>query len=131
MNLYEINAEIQNLINPETGEVLDYDKLVEMNIALETKKENIALFIKNLLSDADEIEKEKKILAEREELKRNQANRLKEYLQTFLNGEKFETAKVSCYFRKSTVCTVNDEASFIKKCLITIVEFLVLVELQL
>lgn len=112
MTLFEICAEIQALIDPETGEVLDCEKLTEANIALETKKENIALYIKNLLAEANAIKEQKDILAEREQIKRNQADRLREYLSSFLNGEKFETAKVSVSFRKSTVCEIDNETEF-------------------
>lgn len=110
MNLYEINNEIQNLINPETGEVSDYDKLVEMNLALETKKENIALYIKNLTAEADAIKTEVDSLTEREKAKRTHIEKLTEYLSRFLEGQKFETARVKCCYRKSTVCEIDDES---------------------
>mgnify|MGYP000869660865 CR=1 FL=1 len=41
MNLYQINAEILSLIDEETGEVMDFEKFSELNIALEEKYENI------------------------------------------------------------------------------------------
>lgn len=115
MNLYEITDEIRNLIDEETGEVADIDKLIEMNLSLEVKKENVALYIKNLLSDADEIKIEIESLKERETRKRNQADKFKDYLSVFLNGEKFETSKVLCSFRKSSVCEIENETEFLKK----------------
>lgn len=113
MNLYEINAEIRALIDEETGEVLDYEKFVEANLSLEEKKENIALYIKNLTAEASAIKEEKDRLAERETAKRNRADKLKDYLCNFLGGEKFETAKVTCSFRKSVVCEIENEAEFL------------------
>ncbi len=114
MNLYEINSEICNLVDTETGEVMDFEKFSELNIALEEKKENIALFVKNLKAEAGAIDEEIKNLTERKNTKTAQAERLSEYLSNFLNGERFETAKVSCSFRKSTRCEVEDEADFLK-----------------
>lgn len=48
MTLYEINQTILSLIDEETGEILDEDQLERLNIAKEEKRENIALYIKNL-----------------------------------------------------------------------------------
>ena len=115
MNLYEINAEIRSLIDPDTGEVLDFDKLSEMSLALEAKKENVALYIKNLTAEADALKTEKDTLAEREKAKRAQIDRLMDYLSRFLSGEGYESAKVKCTFRKSTVCLVDDETAFMKR----------------
>lgn len=112
MNLYEINSEICNLVDTETGEVMDFEKFSELNIALEEKKENIALFVKNLKAEAGAIDEEIKNLTERKNTKTAQAERLSKYLSNFLNGERFETAKVSCSFRKSTVCEIDNEAEF-------------------
>lgn len=115
MNLYEINAEIMALIDRDTGEVLDFDRLSEMALALETKKENVALYIKNLTAEADAIKAEKDSLAEREKVKRAQVDRLSDYLSRFLDGNPYESAKVKCTFRKSISCVVDDEADFMKK----------------
>lgn len=115
MNLYQINAEILSLIDEETGEVKDFDKFSEMHLALDEKKENVALYIKNLKAEVDAIGNEIDSLTERKNTKKEQAERLSEYLSNFLNGERFETAKVSCSFRKSTVCEVANESEFLTK----------------
>lgn len=64
-SLYEINQEILNCVDMETGEIIDMDKLGELQLAFDVKVENIALWIKNLLSDAEAIKAEKLKLAER------------------------------------------------------------------
>lgn len=115
MTLYEISAEFVALIDPETGEVADFERLAEMSEAMEQKKENVALYIKNLAAEADAIKAEKDSLAEREKVKRAQIDRLSDYLSRFLSGEAYETAKVKCTFRKSTVCIVEDEVAFLKR----------------
>jgi hypothetical protein len=115
MTLYEISAEFVALIDPETGEVADFERLAEMSAAMEQKKENVALYIKNLAAEADAIKAEKDALAEREKVKRAQIDRLSDYLSRFLSGEAYETAKVKCTFRKSTVCMVEDEVAFLER----------------
>ena len=72
------------------------------------KVENIALWIKNLLSDAEAIKAEKNKLAERQKSCENKAKSLKEYLNTYLGGQKFKTPKVSISYRKSESVEVTD-----------------------
>lgn len=52
MNLYEINSQILDCIDQETGEVMDIDRLEELNMAKAEKVDNIACWVKNLEADA-------------------------------------------------------------------------------
>ena len=52
MNLFEIENEIMNCWDQETGEILDSDRLDQLEMERDTKIENIALYIKNLTADA-------------------------------------------------------------------------------
>ena len=106
--LYEINQEILNCVDMETGEIIDMDKLGELQLAFDVKVENIALWIKNLLSDAEAIKAEKNRLAERQKSCENKAKSLKEYLNTYLEGQKFKTPKVSISYRRSESVEVTD-----------------------
>ena len=107
-NLYEINDDILSCVDMETGEVIDEDKLQQLQMKFDEKVEGIACWIKNLLSDAAAIKAEKDILAEREKACKNKAESLKRYLQSALDGEKFKTAKVSISYRKSESVQVDD-----------------------
>ena len=72
------------------------------------KVEGIALWIKNLLSDAEAIKAEKNKLADRQKSCENKARNLKEYLSGYLCGEKFKTPRVSISYRKSESVEVQD-----------------------
>ena len=111
MNLYEINERILDCVDPETGEVVDIQMLEGLQMERDSKIENIALWIKNLLSDAEELDREKKKLAERQRTSENKAKSLKEYLSRFVNGEKFKTPRVSISWRKSESVSVDDISS--------------------
>ena len=111
MNLYEINERILDCVDPETGEVVDIRMLEELQMERDSKIENIALWIKNLLSDAEELDREKKKLADRQRISENKAKSLKEYLSRFVNGEKFKTPRVSISWRKSESVSVDDISS--------------------
>lgn len=108
MNLYEINAELLSCIDTETGEVIDIEKLDNLNLQMHDKIENIGCWIKNLLSNADQLDVEIKSLSDRKKSAKNKAESLKKYLSDFLNGNKFESAKVSISYRKSEAVEVAD-----------------------
>lgn len=108
MNLYEIEQEIMNCVDMETGEIIDTEKLEQLQMDRDKKIENIALWIKNLKADAEALKAEKNALAERQKAAENKAESLKKYLLGFLAGEKFSTPKVAISFRKSESVQVTD-----------------------
>lgn len=108
MNLYEIEQEIMNCVDMESGEVIDIARLDALTMERDAKIENIALWIKNLLSDAEQIKDEKNSLDERENACKNKADSLKEYLSSYLAGSKFSTPRVAISFRKSESVEVID-----------------------
>lgn len=100
-SLYEIKKELLETVDIETGEVIDTAKFDELQIELNEKIENIALWHKNLLSEAAAFKAEKDAFAEREKQAKTKAESLKNYLDSALNGKKFSTVKVDISYRKS------------------------------
>lgn len=109
MNLYEINEAITSCIDMETGEIIDMEKLNQLEMERDSKIEGVALWIKNLKAEADAIKAEREKLAERERAAENKVEGLKRYLSDALCGQKFETPRVKCSFRKSNAVVVDDE----------------------
>lgn len=108
MKLYEINKAILECVDPETGELIDFEKFNELQIEKGEKIEGVALWYKDLIAEANAIKEEKDRLAEREKSARNKAERLKSYLSYTLNGEQFKTARCALSFRKSEKVIVED-----------------------
>lgn len=108
MKLYEIDEAILSCIDTETGEILDADKLNALQIKREEKLENVALWIKNLKSDAEALKAEKQAFADRQKAAENKAESLKKWLTETLAGEKFKTTKVVVSFRKTKSVQVED-----------------------
>lgn len=108
MTLFEIEQEILSCIDMETGEVIDLEKLDQLEMDRERKIENIALWIKNLLSDAEALKAQKETFANRQKAAENKAESLKKYLNDYLAGKKFSTDKVAISFRKSTAVNITD-----------------------
>ena len=56
MTLYEIQQEIFDCIDAETGEVIDFERLNQLTIDRLTKIDNIACWYKQLTAEADAID---------------------------------------------------------------------------
>ena len=108
MNLYDIEHEITNCVDSETGEIIDEKRLDALQMAREKKIENILLWIKNLKSEAGAIREEEKKLADRRQSDEKKAESLTQYVQNVLNGEKFKTSRVVVSYRKSEAVIVDD-----------------------
>jgi hypothetical protein len=107
-SLYEIDQQIMSCVDMDTGEIVDMDKLSELQIERETKLENIALWIKNLKAEEAALKAEKDAFAEREKQTKAKREKLSEWLTGALNGEKMSTSKVSISFRKSESVKISD-----------------------
>ena len=122
-SLYQLDNSILELlengfnmacVDLETGEI-DTEKAQQYLEALQLERavkiENIALYIKNLLSDAAEIKAEEKNLKARREAKEKKAERLRDYLMASLTANKepkFETARVALAFRSSKQVVIDN-----------------------
>ena len=119
MTLYEIAQSlidtIENQVDVETGEIIEGQQLTDaidnLQMKLDDKIDNIACYIKNLNSDADQIKKEKDSLAKRQKTIENRAESLTHYLSDFMTYNsipKFESPKCKVSFRKSSSVNVKD-----------------------
>lgn len=139
MNLYEINADMQRMleesIDPETGEIVNENLFADMealSIAKNERIEYLGLIIKNQKAEADMLKATaKRIQEEADSLKakaqaiENNNERIKGYIKDNLAGEKFKTSLVSMYYHPSDKLIADEKtldfdkvpAEFIKKSL--------------
>lgn len=99
--LYEIDNEIMNCVDGETGEILDFEKLEALQMERDSKIEGVALYIKELNAEAALIREEEKALAERRKKKEKLSAGYAKWLETILGGQAFETPKVALAWRAS------------------------------
>ena len=111
MKIYEYNKEIESLIDQETGEILDYDLFEKLAGERDEKIENLILYYKDLLGDAEKIKAEKNRLAEREKACKTKAESIKGYLDHLLQGSTFRTERTSISYRSSEAVEI-DEVEF-------------------
>lgn len=108
MNIYEIDSQILDCIDEETGEVLDIERLEQLMQDKHEKIESVALWYKNVVAEAEAIKAEISNLTTRKKRDENLAESLKIYLSNALDGDKFKTPKVSISYRKSSTVEVDD-----------------------
>lgn len=110
MKLYEIDSAILDCVDVETGEIFDEDKFEELSLERDAKIENICLWIKNLKAEAEALKAEKDTFAQRQKVAENKMESLKRYISSYLDGTKFESAKVKVTFRKSESLEISEDA---------------------
>lgn len=118
MKLYEINQEIDSLINEETGEITDIARFQELQLAEKTKLEGLASWIKNNDVDVDALKEEAKVLLDRAKVIENKNANTKAFLAKYMleHGiKKIETPKCVLSFQKSSKVVIDDEKKFIDK----------------
>ena len=107
-SLWQIDREIMDCIDMDTGEVVDIERLSKLQMVRERKLEGVALCIKNLRADALAYKAEKEAFAERERQAKDKAERLSEWLTKALDGERMQTNRVAVSFRKSEAVLVDE-----------------------
>ena len=107
MRLYEIDNAIRECVDEETGEVIDIDRLEELQIQRGEKVESVACWIKNLLAYADAIKVEKQALEKRESQARNKVDQLKNWLEIALSGQTLCTPRVAIRYRRSQIIELD------------------------
>lgn len=119
MTLYEIDKAIQEAlegaVDPESGEIIDEELLAaydQLRMDRDQKVENIGLYIKNLEADAAAIKAEAKNLTARAKAAENKAEHLRNYMQFCLNGQKFQSPRLSVSFRRSQKVEVDQNRLF-------------------
>ena len=110
MKLYEIDKAIMDCVDNETGEIVDFEKLNALTMARDKKLEGVGIAIKNLTAEAKAIREEEKNLAERRKSLEHKVEGYKQWLSDVLHGNKFETSKVRCGFRKSSKVIVEEKS---------------------
>ena len=109
MKLFDIDEKLaacvkldeSRVVDTESGEVIDLEAIAALEMERDKKIENLGCWYKNLLADAEALKAQKNAFAEREKAAKAKAESLRGFLGRYLNGKKFETAKVAMSFRKS------------------------------
>ena len=107
--LYDIDQDILDCVDLETGEILDTEKLDALQMEREAKLEGVALWIKDMKAEAAAVKEEADKLNARKKALDNKIEGLKTWLLMALNGEKLNTPRCKVYQTHSQRVSVTDE----------------------
>lgn len=108
MKLYEIDEQLMNCFDPETGELTDEAAFEQLQMARDEKIESVALWVKDLASEAEALKAEKQAFADRQKAAENKAESLKNWLKYALNGTPFKTTRAAVSFRRTKSVKVDN-----------------------
>ena len=111
--LYEIDHEILDCVDMETGEILDSEKLDALQMERERKLEGVALWVKDLSAEAAAVKEEADKMIARKKSLDNKITSLKNWLLYALDGEKLKTPRCSVYQTHSQKVVIDDEKALI------------------
>ena len=111
--LYEIDQDILNCVDLETGEILDSDRLTALQMERERKLEGVALWVKDLNYEAQMVKEEADKLTARKRALDNKIAALKMWLLMALDGQKLKTPRCNVYQTHSQKVVIDDEKALI------------------
>ncbi len=124
MKLYEVNQEIENLLealepDPETGEIpANEDEIIAQINALALKREDILSYLAKLALDSkatvQAMKAEEKRLHDRRQTMENRQERLISILDRECGGKKTDLGVATLCYRKSTRVEVSNERAAIE-----------------
>jgi len=111
--LYDIDQEILDCMDLETGEIIDIEKLNDLQMERDKKLEGVALWIKDMKAEAAAVKEEADKLTARKKALDNKMEALKAWLLIALEGGKLKTPRCNVYQTHSQRVSVEDEDSLI------------------
>ena len=108
MSVYELDAAVAALIDPDTGEILDYEAFEALQMERENKIETVIRWYKNELSESVAIKAEREVLTAREKAANNRAERLKNHLALLTAGQAFKCAVGAISFLPSKAAETDE-----------------------
>ena len=112
-SLYDIDQEILDCVDAESGEILDVEKLDALQMEREKKLEGVALWVKDMKAEADAVKAEADKLTARRKALENRIESAKEWLLRALDGGKLKTPRCNVYQTHSQKVVIDDEKAMI------------------
>lgn len=111
--IYEIDQDILDCVDMETGEILDIDRLNALQMERDDKLEGVALWVKDLKAEADAVKAEADKLTARKKALDNKIESIKAWLLHALDGGKLKTARCNVYPTHSQRVSIEDEGKLV------------------
>jgi len=91
MKLYEIDEQILECVDQETGEIIDPERLNALEMERDIKIRNVGLWYKDLKAEAKALKEEEDAFKKRRQSAENRVKSIQSWLEFALGGQPFET----------------------------------------
>lgn len=109
--LYDIDQDILDCFDPDTGEILDDEKFEALSIERDEKIEGVALAIKNLTAELEAYDAEMKSFKSKMNTTKRKIEGLTAFLRRATDETNFHTVRVDVRFRRNPVSVkIEDDA---------------------
>lgn len=113
--LYEIDRDLLDCFDPETGEILDEDQFESLQMERDAKIEGVALAIKNLKVEFEAYAAEEKNFKTKKEAAAKKIEGMSEFLRAATREQNFHSVKVDVKFRRNPIAVQIDDDAEIPK----------------
>ena len=111
--IYEIDQDILDCVDEETGEIIDLERLDALQMEREAKLEGVALWVKDLAAESAAVKEEADKLTARKRALDNKIAAIKMWLLMALDGQKLTTPRCKVYQTHSQKVVIDDEKALI------------------
>ena len=116
-SLFDIDREIAacvklesgDVVNTETGEIIDIEALDALKMERETKLKNIGCWVLNLEAEEKMLAEQEKRFKERKDAVKRKKESLKSYVGAYLNGKAWKCTECEFKFRKTESVQFNGD----------------------
>lgn len=114
--LYDIDQDLMDCFDPDTGEILDDEKFEALSIERDEKIEGVALAIKNLTAELEAYDTEMKSFKSKMNTTKKKIEGLTAFLRRATQETNFHTVRVDVRFRRNPVSVkIEDDAEIPKE----------------
>ena len=109
--LYEIDQDLMDCFDPDTGEILDDEKFESLSMERDEKIEGVALAIKNLTAELEMLDAGEKSFKSKKNVTKRKIEGYTEFLRRATQETNFHTVRVDVKFRRNPMSVkIEDDA---------------------
>ncbi len=109
MKLFEIQKELENVIDAETGEILDIDAYKSLQMSESQKIENWVGFLKNTASDIEQLKAAEQSFRERRQALESRLKRSEKQFRYLTGEQPFSGVTGTVSYRESERVIITDK----------------------
>lgn len=112
--LYEVDARLYELVDPDTGELLNAEAFHQLQMERRDLLDNLIAWYKNTTAEAEAVKREAEALSKRKKALQKTSSSLLERIAWFLQGETFKSPRASVRYHTASAVELDNEREIIR-----------------